>query len=69
MRNFVTRETEAVQEDPQNPEGLLSDILDDCIKIVGKPLSVMNKSDRLQLISLLQDREAFSFQKKYSLYC
>ena len=41
----------------------LEDIFDDCLTQVGKPLSLMNKDDRLRLVSMLQDRNAFSFQK------
>ena len=31
--------------------------------MVGKPVSALNKSDRLKIIALLEQKEAFSFRK------
>ena len=41
----------------------LEDIFNDCLTIVGKPVEAMKKNDRIQLIALLMQRNAFSFQK------
>jgi predicted transcriptional regulator YheO len=41
----------------------LESILQDCLKQIGKPLSLMKKDDRIRLVTLLQERNAFSFQK------
>ena len=41
----------------------LEDIFKDCQSIVGKPVEAMKKADRIQLIALLMQRNAFSFQK------
>ncbi len=41
----------------------LEEIFKDCLSIVGKPVEAMKKNDRLQLIALLMQRNAFSFQK------
>lgn len=47
----------------QSADHRLVDIFHDCLKQVGKPLTLMNKPDRIRLVSLLQERNAFSFQK------
>ena len=41
----------------------LRDILEECVAAVGKPVSVLSKADRLKVIALLRQRNAFSFQK------
>ena len=41
----------------------LEEVFKDCLAIVGKTPEAMKKSDRLQLIALLMQRNAFSFQK------
>lgn len=41
----------------------LTDIFHDCLKQIGKPLPLMNKDDRIRLVTLLQERNALSFQK------
>ena len=41
----------------------LEEIFKDCLSIVGKTPQAMKKNDRLQLIALLIQRNAFSFQK------
>lgn len=41
----------------------LEDIFKDCLSIIGKPVEAMKKNDRIQLIALLMQRNAFSFQK------
>lgn len=41
----------------------LEEIFKDCLSIVGKSVESMKKNDRIQLIALLIQRNAFSFQK------
>ena len=41
----------------------LTDLFDRCIATVGKPASAMNKDDRLRMIALLEQHNAFSFRK------
>lgn len=41
----------------------LESIFDDCLTQIGKPVSLLSKDDRLRLVALLQERNAFSFQK------
>lgn len=41
----------------------LSELFDECLSAVGKPVHALNKPDRLKIIALLQQKNAFSFQK------
>lgn len=41
----------------------LTDILEECLSAVGKPVNALNKTDRLKVIALLRQKNAFSFQK------
>ena len=41
----------------------LADLFDRCLAVIGKPVSAMNKDDRLKMISLLEKRNAFSYRK------
>ncbi len=41
----------------------LSDLFDECLSAVGKPVSALTKADRLKIIALLRQKNAFSFQK------
>lgn len=47
----------------QAGEGMLSEMFDEALAIVGKPLDDMNKKDRLKLIKLLKDKNVFNIQK------
>jgi predicted transcriptional regulator YheO len=44
-------------------EKLQQDIFDECLKIVGKPVALLNKDDRIKMIALLLERGAFNFSK------
>lgn len=41
----------------------LDEIMDNCLTIVGKDPSEMNKKDRVQVVRLLKEQEAFQYQK------
>lgn len=41
----------------------LGEVFDECLAMVGKPVNALSKSDRLKIIALLNQREAFSFRK------
>ena len=47
----------------QGGDGRLADIFDECLAAVGKPVSEMNKKDRMKVIGLLDQKNAFSFRK------
>jgi len=44
-------------------ESGLGDILDECLAAVGKPVSALNKKDRIKIIALLDQKNAFSYRK------
>ncbi len=44
-------------------ESGLGDILDECLAAVGKPVSALNKKDRMKIIALLDQKNAFSYRK------
>ncbi len=44
-------------------EGLLEDIFEECAASVGKPIGVFHKDDRMKLMSMLEQKNAFSFRK------
>ena len=41
----------------------LGDLFDQCAAEIGKPLDAFGKTDRLRLIALLRERDAFSYRK------
>ena len=41
----------------------LADVFDECLAAVGKPVNSLNKNDRLKIIALLDQKDAFSFRK------
>lgn len=44
-------------------EDRLTDIFDECLAAIGKPVTALNKADRLKMIALLDQKAAFSFRK------
>lgn len=47
----------------QGGDGRLADIFDECLAVVGKPVTDLNKKDRMKIIALLDQKNAFSFRK------
>lgn len=41
----------------------LGEIFDECLAAVGKPANALSKADRMKIISLLEQKSAFSFRK------
>ena len=41
----------------------LSDLFDRCLTAIGKPADGLNKKDRVRLISMLEQHNAFSYRK------
>lgn len=41
----------------------LSEIFDECLAAIGKPITALNKNDRMKIVTLLAQRNAFSFKK------
>lgn len=51
---------EAINE---SGEVKLAAIFEECLHTIGKPISMMNKDDKIKLAALLNERNAFSIQK------
>lgn len=41
----------------------LADIFDECLATVGKPITSLTKDDRMKIVTLLEQENAFSFKK------
>jgi Uncharacterized protein conserved in bacteria len=41
----------------------LEEVFSDCVALIGKPAAAMKKGDRIQLVAMLMQKNAFSFQK------
>ena len=41
----------------------IAELFDECLATVGKPVSALTKKDRLKIISLLDQKNAFSYRK------
>ncbi|MBQ9166347.1 MAG: transcriptional regulator [Oscillospiraceae bacterium] len=41
----------------------LGEVFEECLAAVGKPVSALNKTDRMKVIALLNQKNAFSFRK------
>ena len=41
----------------------LGEVFEECLAAVGKPVSALNKNDRMKVIALLDQKNAFSFRK------
>ena len=50
----------------QGGESRLAAIFDECLATVGKPVQSLTKRDRMKVIALLDQRNAFSFRKSVS---
>ena len=47
----------------QRGDSRLADIFDECLAAVGKPVNALTKKDRMKIIALLDQKNAFSFRK------
>ena len=47
----------------QGGDSRLADIFDECLAAVGKPVNALTKRDRMKIIALLDQKNAFSFRK------
>lgn len=47
----------------QSGEGQLSALFSECLAAVGKPVDALTKRDRMKIIALLDQQNAFSFRK------
>ncbi len=54
--------SEVIQASP-NVEDLLDSYIDDALKFVGKPISMLKKEDRVQMVKCLEEKGAFALQR------
>ena len=47
----------------QGGESALADLFDQCLAALGKPVDALGKADRLKLVALLEQKNAFSYRK------
>ena len=47
----------------QGGDSALSDLFDECLAALGKPVDALGKADRLKLVAMLEQRNAFSYRK------
>lgn len=47
----------------ENPDHGLQQIFDECLAAVGKPVNALNKNDRVKIVALLDQKNAFSYRK------
>ena len=47
----------------QGGDNGLAQIFDECLAAIGKPVNALTKSDRIKIVALLEQKNAFSFRK------
>ena len=47
----------------QGGDSALSDLFDECLAALGKPVDALGKADRLKLVALMEQKNAFSYRK------
>ena len=47
----------------QGGDSALSDLFDECLAALGKPASALGKAERLRLVAMLEQKNAFSYRK------
>lgn len=63
QEDFLKVSTELYEAISEDDDNRLSSVFENCLNIIGKPVERLNRTDRLRLISLLKEQNAFSFQK------
>ena len=47
----------------QEADNGLAQIFDECLAAIGKPVNALTKADRIKIVALLEQKNAFSFRK------
>lgn len=47
----------------QGGDSALSDLFDECLAALGKPVDALGKADRLKLVAMMEQKNAFSYRK------
>jgi len=56
-------ESDEVEKIPRNVNDLLDDLIEQSVKVIGKPLALMNKEDKIKAIQFLNEAGAFLITK------
>ena len=59
----LTAVGQPIEEALYSSGNLQQDIFDECLKIIGKPVALLTREDRIKMIELLMERGAFNFTK------
>lgn len=70
IKSLISTETEekAPEKIPRNVNDLLDDLIDESVSIIGKPVALMSKEEKVTAIQFLNDAGAFFGISKYTLY-
>jgi predicted transcriptional regulator YheO len=70
MMDYTLKSLISTKNENEEPEkitkgvnGLLNELIDDSVKLVNKPVSQMNREDKIKAIKYLQDKGAFLITK------
>ncbi len=70
MVDYTLKSLITTKEDEEEPEkitkgvnGLLSELIEESVKLVNKPVAQMNREDKIKAIKFLQDKGAFLITK------
>ena len=70
MADYTLKSLIATKDDEEEPEkitkgvnGLLSELIEESVKLVNKPVAQMNREDKIKAIKFLQDKGAFLITK------
>ena len=71
LRQFTATEQAAQEPEPisRNVSDLLEELIEQSVKIVGKPVALMNKDDKVKAIRFLNDTGAFLITKSGDRIC
>ena len=71
LRQFTAAEQEEREPEPiaRNVADLLGELIEQSVKLVGKPVALMNKEDKVKAIQFLNDTGAFLITKSGDKVC
>ena len=71
LKQFTATEREEKEPEPisRNVSDLLDELMEQSVKIVGKPVALMNKEDKVKAIQFLNDTGAFLITKSGDKVC
>ena len=71
LRQFTATEKETSEPEPisRNVSDLLDELIEQSVKLVGKPVALMNKEDKVKAIQILNETGAFLITKSGDKVC